>query len=190
MPPETVNPRSFGSTVSCVAGPSVALLISHGPMRARPTEIKALVSILEDGEHENATSAVKAMLAHLEEMRIERTGYILVTAPRMGKGLTHAVGPYSTRDEALRGIVKGHGGPFPGERMVPATLRSPGSLEAFREATEAIATSKWCGVCSHPTFAHIDKRWNATLPVKGKQVKPDWRQPGCVCPGCECKERY
>lgn len=158
-------------------------------MRAKPTEIKALVSILEDGDHEDATSAVKAMLAHLEEMRIERVGYVLVTAPRSGKGLTRAVGPYSTRGEALKGIDRGHGAPFPQERMIPAVLTSPGSIEAFREATEAIATSRYCGGCLHPTFAHMDMRWNAAIAQRGKPApKPDWRPAGCVA--CDCKEKF
>lgn len=157
-------------------------------MRAKPTEIRALVSILEEGEHEDATAAVKAMLAHLEDMRSQERYLTLLWHHIPGKGLTSAVGPFTTLGQVQKAIEKGLGALSEASRPQAVYLSHPLALEPPEEGTEALVSAYHCQGCRHPKLGHWDKHW---WPVgRQKSAKDKGNPPGCTIPGCDCRERF
>lgn len=155
-------------------------------MRAKPTEIKALVSILEEGQHEDATAAVKAMLAHLEAMRSQERYLVLLWSHNQGKGSTSAVGPFTTLGQVQKSIEKGHGALSEASRPRAAYLSHPQALEASRDATEALVAAYHCQACGHPQLSHWSTHW---WPVgRRRSAKDRGNPPGCIL--CDCKEKY
>lgn len=145
-------------------------------MRAKPSEVKALVPVLE-ADHESVEDAAKAVLETLSDLRRDDRQLLLI---RYQDGRPVIGMPFSTVGQVQKALQKGLGGPG----WALAYLRTPESVEASREAIEAVVEASHCNTCQHPRAAHIEKKWNEALKGPAK-----WREPGCSIPNCTCKER-
>lgn len=100
--------------------------------RPRPTEVKAIVALLE-GEAEDVEELAVRVIQTLDEARADRPGFIVVKA-HQGQ-LTYAYGPWATRLQAEKGLAKGLA--IEGESYGICKLWSPLHAEKAQEAADA-----------------------------------------------------
>lgn len=99
-------------------------------MTARPSEIKALAELLDNGGHESSEQAAKAAILELDRLREDLVRHALVTwLP--ASNMVFVEGPYRSEGEARRAGEGGRSGVSqwsnmdPGARTVLGTLYHP-----------------------------------------------------------------
>lgn len=98
---------------------------------ARPTEVKAVVALLEQPA-ESVTELAKAIIATVDEARQDRTDYVVV---RQLNGLADGFGPYATYAQAAKAIEGNKIPAIDGTRFFALPVRSPHQAEqAFAQA--------------------------------------------------------
>ena len=74
-------------------------------MNAKPNEIKKLIALLDE-EAPSAEWLAKAVWELMEELMAQRQQYVVFAVHPNLSGLIQAVGPYDTKDKALKDYVK------------------------------------------------------------------------------------
>lgn len=74
-------------------------------MSARPSEIKALAELLDNGEFESSKDAAKALINELDRQREDRVEHVVVCIAQ-GPAI-FAYGGYATADRATAAVMSG-----------------------------------------------------------------------------------
>lgn len=134
-------------------------------MRARATEIKAIIEELEN-THLSAEKCAAAVFNTVVDLLRQRDGLVLVWRP--DDELAIAYGPFWDK-VSLKKFIKtfGYG------KVTSAVLRGPISSTERTEKALRPPTSQYCEKCKHPKDAHKHE---------GKHYGK------CVVKGCDCEE--
>ena len=146
-------------------------------MRLRNEERTAVLAML-DTEYSSPEDAADAVFNGVQKLLEERDSHGVRV--RVGDTLDVAVGPFYGLTEA-RKAVKELGG-----MATIAPMASPGGF--FKKLEEMDLDRRYCDVCEHPRFAHLQAgKFNGCIAGRLTDKKGKETQAGCGCTAVTAK---